>query len=304
MNILPINYNDPEASQKFVESMKTTGFGVLTNTKVNKRLIDAVYKDFASFFASEDKFLHLFDEDVQAGYFPMNLETAKGSKVADIKEFYHYYPNRINSILRGDKISPYVPKLCWQLEKLSKEVLDWLEKDYADHLGYGTTLNTSLFQHNSNAVLSVNTFINSKFNWAEKVAASQSTLFRVLHYPPLGGDEAEGAIRAAAHGDINFITTLPVSTAPGLQVLDLEGRWHDVGTDENSVIFNVGDMLELLTEKYYRSTVHRVVNPSAATNVSRYSMPLFLHPHSDVRLSSNLTAGEFLQQRLRELKLK
>jgi isopenicillin N synthase-like dioxygenase len=111
-------------------------------------------------------------------------------------------------------------------------------------------------------------------------------------------------VRAAAHTDINLITLLPVATAPGLEVQDLEGNWWAVPYAPESIIVNVGDMLQYATQGYYRSTYHRVVNPdSEDQGRSRYSMPLFLHPSSEIVLSGNKTAKEFLQERLIEIGL-
>ena len=127
-----------------------------------------------------------------------------------------------------------------------------------------------------------------------------STLLRILNYPPLKGDEEDGAIRAQAHGDINLLTLLVGATDSGLQVQDLNGNWHDVPTDRQSIAVNIGDMLELCTESFYQSTLHRVINPVGHNN-ARLSMPLFLHARPDVKLKGDFTAGEFLKQRLSEI---
>jgi isopenicillin N synthase-like dioxygenase len=137
------------------------------------------------------------------------------------------------------------------------------------------------------------------------VDGSAQTLLRVLHYPPLGGDEEEGAVRAAAHEDINLITLLVAATAPGLQLRDARGDWHDVPADPGTIVVNAGDMLQMATDGHYRSTSHRVVNPPAReASRSRLSMPLFLHPRKEVRLSDRHTAGSYLEERLREIGLK
>jgi isopenicillin N synthase-like dioxygenase len=134
---------------------------------------------------------------------------------------------------------------------------------------------------------------------------SDANLFRILHYPPLTGEHEPGAVRAAAHEDINLITLLPAATAPGLEVKDSHGHWISVPCDPGNIIINAGDMLQLASEGYYKSTTHRVVNPPEnEAKKSRYSMPLFLHPRSEAHLSPTLTAGEYLNQRLREIGLK
>ena len=125
------------------------------------------------------------------------------------------------------------------------------------------------------------------------------TLLRILRYPPLTGAEEEGAVRAAAHEDINLITILPGSNQPGLQVLDRDGTWHDAPCDLGMLTINAGDMLKYASGGYYPSTTHRVVNPSdEGAKRSRMSMPLFLHPADDVVLAEGRTAYQFLQERI------
>ncbi|CAK9253093.1 unnamed protein product [Sphagnum jensenii] len=116
------------------------------------------------------------------------------------------------------------------------------------------------------------------------VVKSPETLLRSIHYPPLTGAEEEGAVRAAAHEDINLITLLPAASAPGLQVRDLKGNWHDVSCDLGAIAINSGDMLKEASGGYFPSTTHRVMNPRGAeAKLPRYSMPLFLHACPEVR---------------------
>jgi len=129
-----------------------------------------------------------------------------------------------------------------------------------------------------------------------------NTLLRVLHYPPLTGDEEPGAIRAAAHEDINLLTILPAANEPGLQVQQKDGQWADVPCDFGSLVINIGDMLQECSGGYYPSTSHRVINPTGkASSKSRISLPLFLHPRDEVVLSERHTQKSYLQERLREL---
>ena len=136
----------------------------------------------------------------------------------------------------------------------------------------------------------------------------------MLHYPPVPDDAPEGAVRSAAHEDINFITILVAAKGAGLQLLDRDGTWLPVETEPRNLIIDSGDMLQRLTNGVIPSTTHRVVNPQGP-NVSRYSMPFFMHPASDVSLKClptcegegakwpEITAGEFLAERLREIGL-
>ena len=132
-----------------------------------------------------------------------------------------------------------------------------------------------------------------------------NTLLRVLHYPPLSGDEEPGAVRAAAHEDINLITILPAANEPGLQVQQKNGKWLDIPADFGQLIINIGDMLQEASGGYFPSTSHRVINPSGENaKKSRISLPLFLHPRDEVVLSERHTQLSYLQERLKELGVK
>ena len=112
-------------------------------------------------------------------------------------------------------------------------------------------------------------------------------------------------VRAAAHCDINLLTVLVAGTHPGLQIKDVNGNWHDVSCDPGTIAVNTGDMLQMASAGYFPSTIHRVVNPHGEIpNQSRFSMPLFLHPHDNVKLSNEYSAIEYLTQRLQEIGLK
>ena len=145
-----------------------------------------------------------------------------------------------------------------------------------------------------------------------------NSVMRLLHYPPLGPDAPEGAIRAAAHGDINTITLLLGAEEAGLELLTRAGEWRAIAVPEGALVINVGDMLERLTAGVLRSTKHRVVNPRGAGALrSRYSMPFFLHfrpdylieplescaSASDAEVQPPITAHELMLQRLREINL-
>jgi isopenicillin N synthase-like dioxygenase len=135
------------------------------------------------------------------------------------------------------------------------------------------------------------------------IEGSRKHVLRILHYPPLTGEEEPEAIRAAGHEDINLITILPASNEPGLQVLAKDGSWLEVPCDFGNLIVNIGDMLQEASGGYFPSTTHRVVNPEGADKtIGRISLPLFCHPNPDVILSDRYTADSYLQERLRELR--
>ncbi|WP_105200453.1 MULTISPECIES: isopenicillin N synthase family dioxygenase [unclassified Pseudoalteromonas] len=279
MHLPTVDYQSPNAPAEFVESLRNTGFGVLTNHPIPQSLVESIYQDWQAFFNSEQKHEFLFDKQTQDGYFPPEIsEVAKGCKVKDIKEYYHVYPKgRVPEQLE-EKIREYY-RLA---NEFASELLSWV-------------------QAHAPADVQAKFSIDLK----DMIKNSEQTLLRILHYPPMTGDEEPGAIRAAAHGDINLLTVLPAANEPGLQVQTKEGGWLDVPSDFGNLIINIGDMLQEASGGYFPSTIHRVINPTGkASTKSRISLPLFLHPRPDVVLSERYTADSYLQERLRELGVK
>ena len=279
MNVQTVDFSASNAGEMLAQSLRETGFAVLTNHPIQSDRIDNAYAAWADFFAADDKNDWLFDPEHQDGFFPFKSENAKGAKQKDLKEFYHVYswgrvPDRINTLTRT---------LYQDLVTLGQTLLGWLDDQTPADVKAGMT-----------------------GSLADMMEESTQSLFRILHYPPVGADAEADAIRAAAHEDINLITLLLAGSRPGLQAMDRDGVWHDVSCDPGMITINSGDMLSLATDGYYPSTTHRVVNPDAGdgVNVSRYSMPMFLHPHKDALLKPDFTADMFLQQRLKEIGLK
>jgi isopenicillin N synthase-like dioxygenase len=278
MDVLTVRYRDASAPARFTDSLRETGFAVLTQHPVPLALITSVYAEWERFFASAEKSAFTFDPVRQDGYFPFRSENAKGYRQKDLKEFFHVYPG---TRLPG-WMSDGTRALYDALATLAGELLGWIE----DHTPAAVRSQLSM-------------------PLRRMVDGSPQTLFRILHYPPLSGGEEEGAVRAAAHEDINLLTLLVAATAPGLQVQARDGSWHDVPADTGSIVVNSGDMLAMATAGHYRSTTHRVVNPTGEeARRPRLSMPLFLHPWPEVRLSATHTAGEYLEERLREIGLR
>ncbi|OOF09979.1 MULTISPECIES: isopenicillin N synthase family dioxygenase [Salinivibrio] len=276
MTLQAIDFQAPNAEQAFVESLRETGFGVLKNHPLQQQLVADIYNQWEGFFNTEEKHTFTFKPDTQDGFFPSKIaETAKGHTKRDLKEFFHYYPwGQCPSALRDNLQSYYQ-----QATSLAETLLSWVERQSPD----------SVSEHYSQSLSSM-------------IAGSEQTLLRVLHYPPLKGDEELGAIRAAAHEDINLLTILPAANEPGLQVKAKDGRWLDVPCDFGNLIVNIGDMLQEASGGYFPSTTHRVINPEGADKTkARISLPLFLHPKPDVVLSSRYTAKSYLTERLREL---
>lgn len=280
MQVLKVDYQDPQASAEFSRSLKETGFGVLYNHPIDQALIDEVYAEWKGFFASDEmKQKYVFNKDGQDGFFPQTVsEQAVGFSQKDLKEFFQYYPWGQYPA----ELSEKTRLLFSQLAGLANELLGWIEAHLPAEIAQ--SLDMPLKQMIEN---------------------STQTMLRILHYPPLTQSAPEnGAVRAAAHGDINLLTVLVGATTNGLQVQGSNGKWYEVPCDRESLAINIGDMLQMCTQGYYRSTIHRVINPDGASNESRLSMPLFLHPRSEVRLSPQYTAGEFLDQRLSAIGVK
>lgn len=275
MNVLTIDYNAKNAPELFCESLRETGFAVLVYHPISTALIQRTYEEWRNFFASDNKMEYLYKKPSQQGYIPFRKENAKTHAISDLKECYHFY--------LGGKVPPELAEsttqMYEQLSTMAATLLKWIEH----HLPKKVSQNLSM----------------PLFNMIEN---SPNTMLRILHYPPMLGDIEEGAVRAAAHEDINLITLLPAATAPGLEVKDVKGNWHAVPCDPGNIVVNVADMLQKATDHYYKSTTHRVVNPEGeAKSVSRYSMPLFLHPRPEVHLTPTQTAGEYLHERLVEI---
>lgn len=276
MELVAVDYQAENAAELFTKSLRETGFGVLKNHPIEKSAVQSIYDNWQVFFDSDLKNEFLYNKDSQDGFFPSTVsEVAKGFTKKDIKEYFHFYPwGMCPADLRAEVDSYYK-----QANTLAKELLSWVEEYSPEDVAakYRQPLSSM-------------------------IDGSEQTLLRVLHYPPLQGDEEPDAIRAAAHEDINLLTILPSANEPGLQVQDKDGGWLDVPCDFGNLIVNIGDMLQEASGHYYPSTTHRVINPEGQDQSrSRISLPLFLHPKPEVVLSDRYTADSYLKERLREL---
>ena len=276
MNVETVDYQDPTASAALHRSLRDTGFAVLANHPISAERIADIYDGWSSFFASGDKFEFAVQPPRHDGYFAFRSENAKDSPTKDLKEFFHVYPD---SPL-PEALSAATAAIYADLQALGVELLSWIQRETPDDIRTGFSLPLD-----------------------EMMADSNQSLLRILHYPPV--EEAEpDAIRAAAHEDINLITLLLSGSKPGLQAKDAAGNWHEIVCDAGMITINNGDMLAMTSDNYFPSTTHRVINPDAKQNQSRYSMPMFLHPRPEVLLKPGTTADDYLQERLTEIGLK
>jgi len=278
MSVAIVDLHTPSAASRFVAALSDIGFAVLRNAPLDiarLRRMDSAWRGFFAAPAAE-KIAWLAQENPlsgnTAGYIPASVsETAVGHDVKDLKEFYHIAPGGPLPPAMTEDAAAYLDEAL----ALGRELLGWVDAHCAADLPGALR---------------------------GRLAASLSrdhSLLRIIHYPPLDGSETPGAVRAAAHEDINMLTVLPVSREAGLQVRARSGEWLDVPGVPGDVVINVGDMLREATHGRLPSTSHRVINPvDARSNVSRIAMPYFLAPDLALRLSARYTAGDYLRERL------
>ena len=302
--------DNPQRKQRFVttlgDAFQNIGFVALTNHGLSDTLTENLYSSVMRFFDLPDPVKVQYELESmggQRGYTAKGKEHAKGRTVGDLKEFYHV----------GQEISETARhRLRYPANLFPTEVPDFSITTIEAY----KTLESAGVQ----ILRAIALFLGlDEFYFDEQVRHGNSIL-RAIHYFPIPRpqDLPVGAVRAAAHGDINLITLLMGASAEGLQLLRKDGVWMEVTALPDQIVVNVGDMLERLTNKKLKSTVHRVVNPpQELLNQPRYSIPFFMHPVSSMDLSClescidkqnpkqfiDITAGDFLTERLREIGL-
>ncbi len=299
--------DNPRQKQKFVneigEAFEEIGFVSLKNHFLNEELSEELYKEVKAFFALPYEVKRKYEiEELsgQRGYVSLGKEHAKGKKEGDLKEFWHFGQEPST----GANLTEEYP------ENLKVEEL----KDFY-HSGmeaYRMLEKTGIYVLRALAL-----HIGLDEHYFDQWASNGNSILRPIHYPPITA-EPKGAERAGAHGDINLITLLLGASSGGLQVLRKDGIWIDALPKANELVINVGDMLERLTNNKLRSTIHKVINPPREEwDKSRYSIPFFMHPRSEMPLNcleecinedhpkqyEDITAGKFLHQRLVEIGL-
>ncbi|MDH5829442.1 2-oxoglutarate and iron-dependent oxygenase domain-containing protein [Luteimonas sp. M1R5S18] len=281
------------------------GFAGISHHGIAQALIDDAYAAFRDFFALPDEVkrrYHVPGQGGARGYTPFGIETAKGSKHFDLKEFYHVG----RELPDGSKYRDVMPPNVWPDEVPEFRARGLALYNALDALGSRVL-----------SALALHIGLPQDF-FADKTDFGNSIL-RPIHYPPITADDIPN-VRAGAHGDINFITLLVGASTAGLEVQSTQGEWVPFTSEGDTIVVNIGDMLERLTNHVYPSTIHRVVNPPGdAARQPRYSVPFFLHPNPDFlidvlpacisadnpsRYPEPITAHGFLEQRLREIKLK
>ena len=291
------------------------GFIILADHGVAETLLDAAYAMAQQFFALPEAVKQASNGGLR-GYTPFGTEHAKNHAVPDLKEFYSVGRELAAGIQAGNaqELQPaldpehYPPNVWPAAPATLREVFSAL---YSALDGAGQQLLAAL-----------EPALQLPAGWFATRCAAGNSVLRVIHYPPLGAGVAPGAVRSAAHEDINLLTLLVAARGGGLQLLDRDGTWLPVETEPRNLIVDSGDMLARLTNGVIPATTHRVVNPGGEfaniANASRYSMPFFLHPTNATSLAAlpscvsperplrhpPTTAGDYLDERLREIGLK
>ena len=294
-----------EVAEDIGTSFEQYGFAVIRDHGIPQELIDRAEELSKAFFALPDEVkrsYHIEGGGGARGYTPFGTEKAKDATVHDLKEFWHV----------GRKLSDGHP--------LSQYMADNVWPDEVEGFRETFTELYAAFERAGGRVLeAIAIHLGLPRDFFAPTVEDGNSVMRLLRYPPLEGEEAEGAIRAAAHGDINTITLLLGAEEAGLELLTAEGKWLAVDPPPGALVVNIGDMLDRLTNHKLKSTQHRVVNPHGeAAYRARYSMPFFLHFRPDYVIETlpsctdpadpdaapePISSHDFLMQRLREINL-
>jgi isopenicillin N synthase-like dioxygenase len=280
------------------EGFEYFGFIVLKDHSISADLLMRAYALSTTFFdlRLDDK-MKFHRQDGQRGYTPFGREHAKDSDFPDLKEFWHVG----READAGSPLATLYPANMWPDHP-------------ADFREVFLRIYHALDQTGLVLLEALTPSLKVDVDYFQCMAAGGNSILRLLHYPPVADDADPKSIRAAAHEDINLITILVAANGAGLELLDRNGKWLPVETDPGNLIVDAGDMLARICNDVIPATTHRVTNPQGP-NISRYSMPFFMHPRSDAVLScldscrgegakhADITAGDFLKQRLREIGL-
>ena len=295
--------NPDEFAEKLGRSFEDYGFAIIADHGIPDELIHRAEEKAKVFFAlPEDvkKKYFIAGGGGARGYTPCGSETAKGAAAHDLKEFWHVG----RDLPEGHKFRGHMPDNVWP-----SEVQDF--KNTFTEL-YATFDRTGL-----KILRAIARYLKIDEDYFVDTVRDGNSVMRLLHYPPIQGEPGSN-VRAGAHEDINTITLLLGAEEAGLELLTKDNRWIPVSPKPGELVVNIGDMLQRLTNGRLRSTTHRVVNPPPERRGhARYSMPFFLHFRSDFLIEPlpgtvpagekpkwpPITADDYLQERLREIKL-
>lgn len=290
--------------QKLGKAFEEIGFVAVKNHGLNAELEKNLYAEVKKFFELDETTKRKYEIEGlagQRGYTSFGKEHAKGKSEGDLKEFWHFG----QEVTDSDPIKNEYPDNVWvsELPEFNKIGME----------AYRTLENSG-----KNLLKAIALYLGLEETYFDDKIKNGNSILRPIHYGPIK-EEPKNAVRAGEHEDINLITLLMGASADGLEILNKKGEWVAVTALPGQVVVNVGDMLQRLTNMKLKSTTHRVVNPPKEQwGSSRYSNPFFLHPRSDMRLDclesciddqhpmqfTPISAGEYLDERLREIGLK
>ena len=312
LDLADFTQGDENQKNKFVAELghayNDIGFVAIKNHGLSDDLVTQLYKINHLFFSLPTELKINYEDPSnfgQRGYIGKGKEHAKGRKTGDLKEFYHIG----QQVRDGDKIKDEYPDNIWPEAEIPEYKAIALE-------AYETIEKAGIQMLRAIAI-----YLGLEESYFDNKVHNGNSILRPIHYFPIDNpyDLQDDAVRAAEHGDINLITLLMGASADGLQVLRKDGKWIPITALPDQLIVNVGDMLERLTNNKLKSTIHRVVNPpKELLKTSRYSIPFFMHPRSEMDLTclgncideanpkayNDITAGDFLSKRLAEIGLK
>jgi len=288
--------------KKLGEAFETTGFVAVTGHGISDTEIDKLYEQVKTFFSlstEEKRKIEIPGLAGQRGYTSFGKEHAKQSDAPDLKEFFQFG----QTVSDNDPLSARYPK------NVDVPTVEGFNQTLLDAYRAFELAGTALLQ-------AIALYLGLDRHYFDAKINKGNSILRAIHYPPITV-EPKNAIRAEQHEDINLITLLVGASAEGLELLNKQDKWVPIMAGPGEIVVNVGDMLQRLTNNKLRSTTHRVVNPPKEKwHTPRYSIPFFLHPKSEMDLSclkscvkdklhfEPITAGEYLDERLREIGLK
>ena len=296
---------DPQGfAGKLGKSFEEYGFAIIADHGIPQTLIDHAEAKAKQFFALPDEAKRSYaipGGGGARGYTPFGIETAKGATAHDLKEFWHVG----RELPAGHRFRELMADNIWPAEIPGFKDTFLKLYDAFDEAGL-------------KILSAIARYLGLKSDYFDATVENGNSVLRLLHYPPQEANTG-GHIRAGAHEDINTITLLLGAEEAGLELLTKDGRWIPVSPRPGELVVNIGDMLQRLTNGVLRSTSHRVVNPAPERKShARYSMPFFLHFHPEFMIEAlpgtvpageeprwpPISSHEFLQERLREIKLK
>jgi isopenicillin N synthase-like dioxygenase len=310
LDLADFTSGDPEKKQKFVqdlgEAFQNIGFVAIKNHGLSDQLTNDLYAGVKKFFALPDAVKQAYERPElagQRGYIGKGKEHAKGRNTGDLKEFYHVGQELPQAELRAENY----PDNIWPQE-------------VPEFKATTITAYRALEKAGQRMLQAIALYLGLDEHYFDDKIHHGNSILRQIHYFPIEDPDSvpADAVRAAEHGDINLITLLMGASADGLQVLRRDGKWIPITALPEQVVVNVGDMLSRHTNNRLKSTIHRVVNPPRELmHTSRFSIPFFLHPRSEMDLTclqscidaenpkayTDITAGDFLTERLIDLGL-